>query len=271
MFNPRVSDMVLPQPSESFFWTQDAGGPALRCRPLLAVAPHLFTTRAISVGRTPGDRALAAVAASLGMTPQQVVQVHQVHGRDIVEVRAGEPTTAGDADVLISSDPERAVGVRIADCLAVLLADDTGRTVAAVHAGWRGVARRAALAAVMRMQERFGVRPARLIAAVGPSIGACCYEVGEEVRAAFRAEGHADPLLDQWFVSAADGKLRLDLWRAIRDQLEGAGLMPGHIFQSGLCTACHPGAFHSYRRDGIRAGRLAGVIRCSDDRRSTDR
>ena len=259
---------MLPQPSESFFWTQEAWGPALRCRPVMAVAPHLFTTRAISVGRLPGDRALASVAASLGMTPQQIVQVHQVHGRNIVEVRAGEPTAARDADVLISSDPGRAVGVRIADCLPVLLADDTGRTVGAVHAGWRGVARRAALAAVMRMHERFGLRPERLVAGVGPSIGACCYEVGEDVRTVFRAEGHADRLLDEWFVPSAGGKLRLDLWRAIRDQLEGAGLMPGHIFQSGLCTACHPGAFHSYRRDGAGAGRLAGVIRCNQDRRS---
>ena len=256
--------MVLPQPSESFYWTQEPWGPALRCRPLLAVAPHLFTSRVLSVSRSPDDPALAQVAASLGMTPAQIVQVHQLHGRAILEVRASGSEAAADveADVLISNDPTRAVAVRVADCVPLLLADDTGLIVAAVHAGWRGVARRTAIAAIDRLHERFGVRPARLVAAAGPSIGPCCYEVGKEVREAFLAYGHARELLDRWFTPGkAAGKFHLDLWQAIQDQLEGAGLMAGHIFSARLCTVCHPGAFHSYRREGKSAGRLAAVVR----------
>lgn len=252
---------MLPQPSESFYWTQERWGPALRCRPLLAVAPHLFTSRVLSVSRSPDDPALAGVAASLDMTPDQVVQVHQVHGREILEVRASV-ADAVEADVLISNDPSRGVAVRVADCVPLLLADDTGQIVAAVHAGWRGVACRAAIAAVDRLHERFGVRPARLVAAAGPSIGPCCYEVGDDVREAFRADGHARELLDRWLtLGKVAGRLQLDLWQAISDQLEGAGLMPAHIFSARLCTVCHPGAFHSYRREGRSAGRLAAVIR----------
>jgi polyphenol oxidase len=207
------------------------------------------------------------------MTPGQVVQVHQVHGRDILEVRpddqrAGrvfgpaDATEPVEADILISNDPSRAVAVRVADCVPLLLSDDTGQIVAAVHAGWRGVARRGALAAVDRLHERFGVRAERLVAAAGPSIGPCCYEVGEDVREAFRGQGQAVEFLDQWFrPGKAAGKFQLDLWTAIGDQLEGAGLMPGHIFSAGLCTVCHPAVFPSYRRDGAAAGRLAGIIK----------
>lgn len=210
------------------------------------------------------------------MTSDRMVQVHQVHGRDVLELRPDDPAAAGrvppadkrefgdhlEADILITDDPWRGIAVRVADCVPLLLADDTGQIVAAVHAGWRGVARRAALAAVDRLGERFGVRPERLVAAAGPSIGPCCYEVGEDVREAFRAEGQAAELRDQWFVpGSAPGKLRLDLWAAVSDQLEGAGLMPGHIFSARLCTVCHPGVLHSYRRDGPAAGRMAGVIR----------
>lgn len=254
---------MLPQPSQSFFWTQEPWGPALCCRPLLDVAPHLFTTRAISVSRNAANPGLQAIAASLGTTAAAIVQVHQVHGREIVEVREGCEPSRREADVLISNDPARAIGVRVADCIPVLLAGDSGRTVAAVHAGWRGVARRAAIHAVDRLQEHFGIRPERLVAAAGPSIGPCCYEVNEDTREVFRAEGHASRLLDAWFRPVASGRLHLDLWRAIRDQLEGAGLLPAHIFTADLCTMTHAEVFHSFRRDKEAAGRQGAFIRPS--------
>lgn len=253
--------MSLPQPSQSFFWTQEPWGIALRCRPLLDLAPHLFTTRAISVSRDVADPAMAMVAASLGLDAGAIVQAHQVHGRAVVEVRTGAGPSAGEGDVLICNDPVRAVGVRVADCVPLLVADDTGGTVAAVHAGWRGVARRAPIHLVHRLQQRFGVRPERLVAAVGPSIGPCCYEVGADTRNAFRAEGHASPLLQEWFLPTPSGRFHLDLWRAVRDQLEGAGLMPAHIFTAELCTMTHTDLFHSFRRDKEGAGRLGAFIR----------
>jgi YfiH family protein len=252
--------MSLPQPSQTFFWTQERCGPVLRCRPLLDVAPHVFTTRAIDVSRDAASPGLRSVAAVMGLPPQAIVQVHQVHGREVAEIRDESGPSVPDADVLVSIAAGRAIGVRVADCVPVLLADDTGRTVAAIHAGWRGVARRVAIAAVDHLRTRFGVRPARLLAALGPSIGPCCYEVGEDTREAFREQGHAAPLLDQWFVAGRTGRLHLDMWRAVRDQLEGAGMLPTHIFTAGLCTLMHPELFFSYRREGQNTGRMGAFI-----------
>ena len=205
---------------------------------------------------------MRAVAASLGVAPGAIVQVHQVHGREIVEVREGAAVTGDHGDVLICTAPRRAVGVRTADCVPLLLADDSGRTVAAIHAGWRGVAARAAIYAVDRLQHHVGIRPERLVAAIGPSIGPCCYEVSDDTRDAFRAQGHASALVEDWFRPTAAGRYHLDLWRAVRDQLEGAGLMTAHIFTSELCTMTHGGTFFSYRREKEQARRLGAFIRC---------
>jgi polyphenol oxidase len=154
-----------------------------------------------------------------------------------------------------------AVGVRVADCVPILLAEDTGTAVAAIHAGWRGMAKRAAIAGIDALQKNFGIRPERLVAAVGPSIGPCCYEVGQTTRDTFHAAGHHDAILNRWFERRHDGKYHLDLWRATRDQLEGAGILPANIHVAELCTKTHAAAFHSYRTDGERAGRLLGAIR----------
>jgi YfiH family protein len=269
----------LPQPSESFLWTQEPWGPALRCAPLLAVAPHLFTSAAITVSRDPGDPALAAVAASLGLDPAEVAQVHQVHGCAVVRFgrdefqflhHSNDRTAVAEteirpdpisADALVSDDPHRAVGVRVADCVPILMTDRTGRVVAAVHAGWRGTAHRVAEAALSALENRFGIRPGDVLAALGPSIRACCYEVGPEVRDAFRDAGHEERATAAWFSPGNRNRLFLDVPLANRDQLAGLGVPPDQIFDSGLCTAHNQGAFHSYRRTGPHAGRALALIR----------
>ena len=243
------------------------------------MAPHLFTSAAVSVSRDPADPALAAVAASLGLDAADVAQVHQVHGRAVVTFDRDEfqphgkgladvakPEIRPDrifADVLVSNDPRRAVGVRVADCVPILLADRTGRIVAAVHAGWRGTAARVVAAAVSAL-DQFGVAPHDLIAAFGPSIRACCYEVGPEVREAFRGAGFAESVTSDWFAPGKGDRLYLDVPRANRDQLETLGVSADQIFDSGLCTAHHPGVFHSYRRAGTHAGRALGAIRANN-------
>lgn len=169
------------------------------------------------------------------------------------------------ADVLVSTDPRLAVGVRVADCVPILLADRRGRIVAAVHAGWRGTAARVVAAAVSALQDQFGVAPHDLIAALGPSIRACCYEVGPEVSDAFRGAGFAESVTSAWFSPGKGDRLYLDVPRANRDQLETLGVRADQIFDSGLCTAHHPGVFHSYRRAGTHAGRALGAIRAHKD------
>jgi copper oxidase (laccase) domain-containing protein len=133
------------------------------------------------------------------------------------------------------------------------------------------------------MQHRLGSDPKDLLAACGPSIGACCYEVGADVREAFPADAFGRVRSERWFsrtaqASAAnptmrgvdpegrDGHWFFDGWACARDQLIAAGLRAEHIFVSGVCTASHPHLLCSYRRDGAPAGRIAGAIAPAEPR-----
>ena len=126
----------------------------------------------------------------------------------------------------------------------------------------------AARAAVDSMQQNFGVRPADLIVAIGPSIGVCCYEVGSELVEAFADAGHEPSQIERWFStmpgragSAGRQTLRLDLWAANRDQLLLAGVREDNVHVCGLCTASNLDVLYSYRAEGAGAGRLAAAIR----------
>lgn len=262
--------MPLPLPSlpAAFHWTTEPWGTALVCGPLANVAPHLFTTRALTLRVGPGagsarEEGWEALAQSIGVAERHLLRLRQVHGREVVTVRHGSPPPpvkdAPEADAFISDDPGCALAVRGADCVPLLLADRRTGAVAAVHAGWRGTAAGAAGVSVSAMWRTFGTRPANLVAAVGPSIGPCCYQVGDELVEAFLVAGHAPARVEAWF--ARDTALRLDLWAATRDQLVNAGLDPAHIYLCGVCVACRPEQCFSCRREGAGTGRLAGVIR----------
>jgi YfiH family protein len=184
--------------------------------------------------------------------------------------------------VLITDDSDLAVAVQTADCVPILIASPTPSVVAAVHAGWRGIVAGAAAAAVEALSER-GATPGRLLVAIGPAIGPCCYEVGSDVREAVKITRQLNRVsakqssaeLARWFLEhpatlrqnpsrsaqARPGHWCFDMWTAVRDQLIGAGVRGDRIFNAALCTASHPEWFWSYRRNGIRAGRMAAVIR----------
>jgi YfiH family protein len=272
--------MILPLPPPSFRWVETPAGPALVCTPLDAIAPHLFTTRSWSLGarcpETTSDQAWDDVASAVGAAPEQLVRVSQVHGAGVAIAR--RPGDEGDADIVLSDDSALAVAVRVADCVPLLIADRRTGAVAAAHAGWRGLASRVPAVTVSAMHREYGCAPSDLVAAIGPAIGACCYEVGPSVFERFSDAGFDATDLDRWFsptpqVSAMNPPLpRLDPgirpnrwffdgWAATRDQLLAAGLASSQVFASELCTASHPAAFCSYRRDGVGAGRLAAVIR----------
>lgn len=257
--------MTLPPIPDSFRWTTENWGPALRCLPLGAIAPHLFTTRRLQLSVV---TYWWGVADALGV--RRILTLTQIHGRNVVVVRRGVSTPRGkpEADILVSNDPDVAIAVRAADCVPLLLADSRTGAVAAVHAGWRGTAAGAATAAVDALGREFGTRPEDLVAAIGPSIGACCYEVGPELVDAFAAAGHARRLIARWFAtpppergSMAPSPLRLDVAAANRDQLMLAGVADENIHMSGLCTAMHLDVLTSFRAERALAGRLAGVIR----------
>jgi YfiH family protein len=149
--------------------------------------------------------------------------------------------------------------VRTADCVPLLLADRAGRAVGAVHAGWRGVAAGIAIRAAESLRA-IGVATGDLVAALGPGIGPCCYEVDDEVLdAVARAAGVAPTRISDAPARPGGGR-RLDLHAALASQLAGAGVPLTAVHRAPWCTACADGLFHSYRRDGARSGRQMACI-----------
>ena len=253
--------MLQPQPSGAFEWTQAGWGPVLRCRPLADIANHFFTAANIELrdSRNEWD----AVARAMRIEFDRLLLLRQVHGAHVAVAKRGEyvPGPRPEADVAITDDPTIAIGVRVADCAPILLADRRQRVVGAAHAGWRGTAQRAAIAAVRAMQTQFGSRPEDLVAAIGPCLGACCGEVGPEVIQTFREAGHDPDSLAQWFTRGRGDRFQLDLPLANHDQLVAAGVPTLQIHVSGLCTKSFPDVFHSYRARKEQAGRMVGIIR----------
>ncbi|MCS7024183.1 MAG: peptidoglycan editing factor PgeF [Bryobacteraceae bacterium] len=180
-------------------------------------------------------------------------QAKQVHSDRVLTVREAS-TCAGVGDALVTDRPGLRLAVRTADCIPVLLVDREKRVVAAVHAGWRGTLAGIAQRTVETMTQKFGCAPEDLEAALGPGIGACCFEVGPEVAKLF------DP--------QQETKTRLDLHGLNRRQLISAGLRPAKIHLVGLCTRCAESDFYSFRRDGARAGRMVSSIALLETRTS---
>jgi YfiH family protein len=228
---------------------------------------HGFTTRRLDFGATAPPEARAAyvreVGAALGFAPEVLRQVHQVHGARVVR---GEPDMAArpleEADAIVAAAEDvasLAVAVRVADCVPVLVGDRRIGAVAAIHAGWRGV-----VAGVVprAMAELVKFASGDYVAAIGPCIGACCFEVSADVATRIVDSCGGDASLAVF--ARHDGgdvthaKARVDLRRAVRAQLAAAGVhdvedVPG-------CTKCDAARFFSYRRDGEASGRHMAVI-----------
>ena len=241
-----------------FDWQAGPAGRCLVSRTLGSIARHLFTTRDLSFRNDDelGDE--RRLAEAVGVTPAGLVHVKQVHGRGVLLVEPGEAPPRGHAaDAIVCTDPDVAIVVRTADCVPILIGDRRGRAVAAVHAGWRGTCAGVAIAAVDALAA-LGVAAADLDAALGPSIGACCYQVDDRVRTAFLG---MTPDAAAWFREDGPGHWRLDQWAANRDQLIGAGVPAEAIAVSAECTADHRDRYFSYRVEGPGTGRLAAAIR----------
>jgi hypothetical protein len=245
---------------DGFEWLDGPAGLTLACRALVPHAAHAFTTRQLTFRGESAAADMARLADLLRVSANDVVTVKQVHGRRILIVRPGELIPEPrEADAIISLDPSRAIAVRVADCVPILLADPRRRAVAAVHAGWRGTCAAIAMATVQTIEElEIGVTAADLIAAIGPSIGPCCYQVGDGVRTAFLG---TTPDAAAWFTEDGPGHWRLDLWRANADQLERAGLAAASIHLAGLCARDASEVCFSYRREGASTGRMVAAIR----------
>jgi len=181
------------------------------------------------------------------MLPEGIRTVKQIHSARVGD--AADPTFV-EGDALISNRTGILVGVKTADCVPVLLVDSTNRIVAAIHAGWRGSAENISECALNEMVRRWNVRPGNIRAAIGPSIGVCCYEVGQDVARRF---GRWMPELKN-----AGAHAHLDL-RAVNElQLRAAGVE--NVWRSGECTFCGGERFYSYRREREQAGRMMSFV-----------
>jgi polyphenol oxidase len=267
---------------------------------------HGFSTRAGGESVIDGKRALnlgftewderacveknrAAFAAAVSARKMPLITLRQFHS-DVIHVASGpKPATpkapapdAPQADALVTRAPELLLGVQTADCVPILLADTRHRVVAAIHAGWRGTLARIAVKTLGRMRMEFGTRAGDVVAALGPAIGRCCYEVGPEVAQAFATQFPAaadwfdgpfeqlshgeEPLWLPWLTMMPPGhvppppRVQLDLRASNRRQLADAGVPESRIDVSDLCTACRADLLFSYRREGAKTGRMMAVI-----------
>lgn len=225
---------------------------------------HAFLTARHAVRRDGGEPVFTDAASLdrlMGGRLHLLVTPRQVHSASVLVVDdasdAGRAALSGaEADAVVTALPGVPVGVLTADCLPLLLYDRTKRVVAAVHAGWRGVAKGVVAAALATMEEVFSSRPSSILAALGPAIGPCCFEVGSDVAAAFGEAG-----LGPRFFSPAgrSGRFMCDLAGAVSDRLAGAGVSGGAISVERRCTCCGRD-FFSHRRDGAAMRQLSFIM-----------
>jgi YfiH family protein len=203
--------------------------------------------------------------SALGAEDLPLVPLRQIHSA-IVRLFTANPSEPCRGDASATNTPGLLLGIQTADCVPVLLVDPKRKAVAAIHAGWRGTLARILEKTVGEMQKNFSSSPADVLAAIGPSIGPCCYEVGAGLVTQFtsqfadapdyfdEARTGEEPNPLQWLNMMPPGhqppprNVHLDLRAANRSQLLAAGLLEKNIFISGLCTACHPELLFSYRK-----------------------
>ncbi|MCD8194424.1 MAG: peptidoglycan editing factor PgeF [Tannerellaceae bacterium] len=206
------------------------------------------------------------LAEAMGVQPAHLFTPFQVHGNEVRTIGTAllnespekQEAFLHGVDALVTNLSDICIAVATADCVPVLFYDPDKQVIGAAHAGWRGTVAGIAGKVVHTMIEEYGSAATHIYAAIGPSIGKSCFEVGEEVVASFRAIGLDKPTIIE--VNPLTGKHHIDLWEANRCQLLDAGIPPGNIEVAGICTYTHHEIFYSARRLGIKSGRfLTGI------------
>ncbi len=246
---------------------------------------HGFSTRlggvsqgeraTMNLGFTRGDSRdvveenFARFAGAVGVKTEKIVFGKQVHGTEILEVTEPLPmdgvlkSSLQGYDGFMTNVPGAALLTYHADCVPVFLLDTKQRAIAMVHSGWRGTVGGIGPKALAQMAKAYGTNPADVLVGIGPSIGFCHFQVGEEVVEAFAA---AYPFAqDFWRKDDVPGKYHLDLWGIIRRQLQEAGVPETQIETSGLCTMCDTQLFYSHRKMGEARGTMAAVLALKEE------
>lgn len=228
-----------------------------------------FSSMNLAFGRGDGDENVREnyrrFCRAAGFGEETLVSSAQDHrtnirrvGREQRGLGIWRPNDRPSVDGLVTDEPGVTLVIHTADCVPLFLLDPEKRAVGLVHAGWRGTAAEIGAAAVGAMEREFGTRPEALVAGVGPSIGPCCFEVDEPVRARFAALAELKP--DEWIFPLGAGKCRIDLWEANRRTLVKAGVPAGNISVAGICTRCNADWLFSHRATGGKRGGLSAFL-----------
>jgi YfiH family protein len=238
--------------------------------------PHSFSTRIGGVSLAPFDSLnlgtlsdplpqddnacvqenYRRLRAAIGCEDRTRCWVYQVHGAAVETITDCQPFENGPkADAMVTTDPQRVLSVKYADCVPVLISTEDGKAVAAIHSGWRGVVAGVVPAAVRELSKTSGYSPSNFVAAIGPCIGFAHFEVGAEVIAAFRESlGASAPVREQ------GEKGYIDLQAAVHQQLRACGIAAGNIDGNDRCTFRDKDEFFSHRRDHGITGRMSAII-----------
>ncbi len=202
------------------------------------------------------------VATALGISASALIVGHQVHGQNISKVTKSDigrgslsqRTAIPDSDGLITSDLQVPIMALSADCVLVALFCPSKHTIATIHAGWRGTMQMITQKAAWMMQQEYGCPAQDIFAGIAPSIGPCCYVVGNDVIEA------AKHIFSEHWLLYKNGQVYLDLWKANAEQLQKTGILPEHIETSQLCSYCHAQDFFSFRREGKDVGHIGLIL-----------
>ena len=224
-----------------------------------SAAPYAGLNTSYRVGDDPKvvSQNVCDVKLAAGIHDGRVVTMRQVHGDHIVEVKDKKLKEAGEADGMITGEPDIFLAVLTADCVPLLFVAPKQKLVAAVHAGWRGTLAGIADKTVRLFKSHYDVEANDLEVALGPSIGVCCYEVKDDVTV---------PLMKRWgslttpSISVREGKSFVNLRRLNRDILRASGVPGNQLYQIGACTSCSVDEFFSYRRERSETGRQISLI-----------
>lgn len=213
-----------------------------------------FRYRSLNLGYSTGDsvdrikKNRDRFFRAMDISPNSAAVPEQVHGTMIARVT--EPGNHSETDGLITDIPGISLVVQVADCLPIYFYDLCRKVIGLAHAGWKGTILRISSEIVLEMKNHFGTHPQDLWVFFGPSIGPCCYDVGQDVSGQFSSK------------YLSEGKL--DLWQSNRDLLVETGVKPERIVMSRLCTACHPEWFYSHRASGGSTGRMMAILGLRD-------
>lgn len=202
---------------------------------------------------------LCRAARALGVPPSRLYLASQVHGRTALVLSGTEEREAVAvecADALVTSAAGVACCLRVADCVPVLIGDRRSGAVAAVHSGWRGTVANVVGAAILALRKSVDAGERDLVAAIGPHIGPCCFEVDQDVAEKLAA----CPAGPKAVLAVQDRRARVDLRMIVRAELEDSGISASDIDDIRGCTACDAERFFSYRRDREKSGRMLAAI-----------